>query len=86
IKGFSTRVLEGEVHTSKPSTRHERLMLEPVWEKQNEEREDEDLSYTEHIIVLFETERSVTDSIASHMKDARVITLNEAVGHIAERY
>ncbi|MCV2515295.1 amino acid adenylation domain-containing protein [Bacillus subtilis] len=86
IKGFSTRVLEGEVHISKPSTRHERLMLEPVWEKQDEERKDEDPSYTEHIIVLFETERSVTDSIASHMKEARVITLNEAVGHIAERY
>ncbi|MCY8299002.1 hypothetical protein MOC56_21600, partial [Bacillus inaquosorum] len=48
--------------------------------------EDEDLSFAEHIVVLFETERSVTDSIASNMKDARVITLNEAEGHIAERY
>ncbi|MCY7785574.1 non-ribosomal peptide synthetase [Bacillus inaquosorum] len=83
IKGFSTRVLEGEVHSSKP---HERLMLEPVWREQNGGYEDEDLSFAEHIVVLFETERSVTDSIASNMKDARVITLNEAKGHIAERY
>ncbi|MCY9087828.1 non-ribosomal peptide synthetase [Bacillus inaquosorum] len=86
IKGFSTRVLEGEVHSSKPLSRHERLMLEPVWREQNGGYEDEDLSFAEHIVVLFETERSVTDSIASNMKDARVITLNEAEGHIAERY
>ncbi|MCY7822955.1 amino acid adenylation domain-containing protein [Bacillus spizizenii] len=86
IKGFSTRVLEGEVPSSKPSSRHERLMLEPVWGEQNGGFVDEDLSYAEHIVVLFETERSVTDSLASNMKDARVITLYEAEGHIAERY
>ncbi|MCO4850729.1 non-ribosomal peptide synthetase [Bacillus vallismortis] len=86
IKGFSTRVLEGEVHSSKPSPRHERLMLEPVWREQNDGFVDEDLSFAEHIVVLFETERSVTDRLASNMKNARVITLNEAEGHIAERY
>ncbi|WP_367387404.1 amino acid adenylation domain-containing protein [Bacillus vallismortis] len=86
IKGFSTRVLEGEVHSSKSSPRHERLMLEPVWREQNGGFVDEDLSFAEHIVVLFETERSVIDSLTSNMKDARVITLNEAEGHIAERY
>ncbi|TYS11712.1 amino acid adenylation domain-containing protein [Bacillus subtilis] len=86
IKGFSTRVLEGEVHSSKSSPRHERLMLEPVWREQNGGFVDEDLSFAEHIVVLFETERSVIDSLASNMKDARVITLDEAEGHIAERY
>lgn len=75
-----------EVPSSKPSSRHERLMLEPVWGEQKGGFVDEDLSFAEHIVVLFETERSVTDSLASNMKDARVITLYEAEGHIAERY
>ncbi|WP_276736066.1 non-ribosomal peptide synthetase [Bacillus sp. (in: firmicutes)] len=86
IKGFSTRVLEGEVHSSKLSSRHDRLMLEPVWKEQSGGLEDGDPSYTEHIVVLFETEGSVTDNLTSNMKDASVITLHEAEGHIAERY
>ncbi|MEC1645619.1 non-ribosomal peptide synthetase [Bacillus halotolerans] len=86
MKGFSTRVLEGEVHSPKPAVTHERLMLEPIWNKQDEVIAKEVTSYGEHLVVFCETERKVSDGIASRMQNVHVITLNETEGNIAERF
>ncbi|QUF67160.1 non-ribosomal peptide synthetase [Bacillus atrophaeus] len=86
IKGFSTRVLDGEVQSSKPAVHSERLMFEPVWNIQESVLGKQVPTYAEHLVVFCEAARHVSDSIVSHMKDVRVITLNEAEGTIAERF
>ncbi|MFT0802662.1 amino acid adenylation domain-containing protein [Bacillus swezeyi] len=86
MKGFSTRVLEGEVHSSKPAFTHEQLLLEPIWNKQDEVIDKDVTSYAEHLVVFCETERNVSEDMASRMQNVRVITLNEAEGNIAERF
>ncbi|MCG8399137.1 hypothetical protein LWS67_21870, partial [Bacillus atrophaeus] len=43
-------------------------------------------SYAEHLVVFCETERNVSEDMASRMQNVRVITLNEAEGNIAERF
>ncbi|TCS93648.1 non-ribosomal peptide synthetase [Hazenella coriacea] len=78
IKGFSTRVLDGEVPLRESLSKTESLLLEPIWKEQVVVSEIEAPEYVEHMVFLCEGVKVAHESISSRMEDVRVVTLDEA--------
>ena len=72
MKGFSSRVLEGEVDSfGTPRV----LMLEPCWKEQAVVREAAVPAYDQHIVVLCEPSAVLWDSIKTKMDKVRCLIL-----------
>ena len=86
IKGFSTRVLDGDVRPAEAASRSECLLLEPVWQEQAIVQREQRPSSIEHIVILCETATVVREHITTQMRDVRVLSLEVRSGTVAERY
>ncbi len=86
MKGFSTRVLEGEAGSIGSSATLGTLMLEPTWKEQAIAREAVAPQYEKHIVMLCEPGKVSQESIESQMNGVRCIILQSDQQGIEERF
>ncbi|MBT2575230.1 amino acid adenylation domain-containing protein [Bacillus sp. ISL-51] len=85
MRGFSTRVLEGDTESIQTSSVSEKIMFEPVW-KEAELSQASGLHADEHLVILCEEARHANGDIASGLKDAGLLMLDGAGKTAAERF
>jgi len=54
MRGFSARILEGELRLSPPKESISTLQLSPIWQQQSISAESAQIEFTEHVILLCE--------------------------------
>ncbi|TCS93645.1 non-ribosomal peptide synthetase [Hazenella coriacea] len=86
MKGFSTRVLDGEVRSTESPSNAESLLLEPVWKEQVVGGETPASEYVEHIVILCECGKTVEENIETLRKDLQVLSLDSNQGSVADRF
>jgi polyketide synthase PksN len=85
MKGFSTRVLEGEVD-SRGSSAIGTLLLEPVWKEEGVAPEAVAPQYAKHVVMLCEPDGVSPESIESRINGVRCISLQSEPKGIEERF
>ncbi|WP_139492062.1 non-ribosomal peptide synthetase [Brevibacillus dissolubilis] len=87
MKGFSTRVMEGDSSNTTASTTSGigSLMLEPAWREQAV-AETAVPAYAERTVILVESCKADAESIQSHIGGAQVLTLDARPATVAERF
>ncbi len=86
MKGFSSRVLEGEVGSANSSEALGTLRLTPCWKEQTALQEDALPDYTRHVVILCETDEIIQESIKTQIKEVRCLTLQSEQRGIEERF
>ncbi|MGS0763567.1 amino acid adenylation domain-containing protein [Syntrophomonas curvata] len=80
MKGFSTRVLEGEFKTPASLSAIGTLMLEPVWKEEAIAGKDESRKYIEHIVIFCEVD------IENQTGGVQSVVLRSEETRIGERF
>ncbi|PRR99354.1 non-ribosomal peptide synthetase [Bacillus atrophaeus] len=83
IKGFSTRVMDGDAPSEAGS---ETLMLKPVWKEQNAAAGAQSHEYAEHLVFFCEYDQEIRDRIEGEMGHVRVFNLDGRPGSLDERF
>lgn len=86
MKGFSTRVLDGEVKSSTVSETPGTLLLEPIWRDQPAARISSAPEYAKHLVFLCEIGSGMEQSLNHPLSQARCITLESYQERIEERF
>ncbi|MDU0812757.1 non-ribosomal peptide synthetase [Bacillus siamensis] len=84
VRGFSTRVLEGDAESAQPSG-SEKVLFTPVW-KEAAAFEKASVRADEHLIILCEDAVHLKDEAASGLKDAELLIAEGEGGTAAERF
>ncbi len=86
MKGFSLRVLEGELGSLKSSTNFGTLMLYPDWREKDIIEEAQVPDYTQHLVMLCEPNEVFQESIETQINGIRCITLQSEQKELGERF
>ncbi|WP_188068931.1 SDR family NAD(P)-dependent oxidoreductase [Brevibacillus brevis] len=94
MKGFTTRVLEGEKAagvaknkgTGEAGKITSTLMLQPVWIEKGIPKEAKAPEYEQHVVMLCEPGKISSESLSSQINGARVLVLQSDQHGIAERF
>ncbi|GAA0835806.1 hypothetical protein GCM10008915_22900 [Bifidobacterium pullorum subsp. gallinarum] len=86
MKGFSTRVLDGEVKSQGLSETPGTLMLEPIWREQPVPIITSAQGYAKHLVFLCEIGLDLQQGMNQQMTQARCITLESSQERMEERY
>ncbi|WP_258298143.1 SDR family NAD(P)-dependent oxidoreductase [Paenibacillus peoriae] len=86
MKGFSTRVLEGEVSLQEHSSGSQPLLLHPVWRERRAEAANQTIPYARRMAFFCEPNGVEHETLASLLSDVDCCVLREDVGNVAERY
>jgi acyl transferase domain-containing protein/acyl carrier protein/SAM-dependent methyltransferase len=86
MKGFSTRVFEGEMSPVGFVETVGTLMLQPVWKEQPISREGISTEYERHLAVLCEPGEGIRQNIEAQMSGARCLILQSENKGIEERF
>ncbi|WGV58343.1 SDR family NAD(P)-dependent oxidoreductase [Brevibacillus brevis] len=94
MKGFTTRVLEGEKAagvaknkgTGEVGKITSTLMLQPVWIEKGIPEEAKAPEYEQHVVMLCEPGKISSESLSSQINGARVLVLQSDQHGIAERF
>ncbi|QBG56188.1 non-ribosomal peptide synthetase [Bacillus amyloliquefaciens] len=85
IRGFSTRVLEGDAESAQSPSGSEKVLFEPVW-KEAAASDEASVHADEHLIILCEEAVHVKDKVASGLKDAKLLFVGSEDETAAERF
>ncbi|MCP4160487.1 MAG: SDR family NAD(P)-dependent oxidoreductase [Deltaproteobacteria bacterium] len=86
MKGFSSRVLVGEVEFPESSSTVGTLMIEPQWKEQEISMDIEVVECTEHLVLLSDPEYFALESFEKDMKDVNIIVMCSKEKSIPERF
>jgi polyketide synthase PksN len=86
MKGFSSRVLEGEVDSRDSSATLGTLLLEPVWKEQCVASEAVAPRYAKHVVMLCEPDEASPESVESQINGVRCLSLQSEQKGIEERF
>ncbi len=86
MKGFSTRVLDGEVKSQGVSETPGTLMLEPIWREQPVPRIVSAQGYAKHLVFLCELGLDLQQSLNRQMSQARSITMESSQERMEDRF
>ncbi|MCP4160488.1 MAG: SDR family NAD(P)-dependent oxidoreductase [Deltaproteobacteria bacterium] len=85
LKGFSSRILEGEVELSESSTAMGTLILESKWKEQEVSIDIEAVEYSEHL-VLCNPKDIALENIEKDMKDVNLLVMHSKEKGITDRF
>jgi polyketide synthase PksN len=85
IKGFSARILEGEIN-SEVKEKIGMLMYQPSWKEQQAALETIVPEYIQHVVMLCELNESTREDITSRLPEVRCIILQAGQKNIEERF
>jgi len=86
MKGFSTRVLEGEGGSVGSPAAIGTLMLQPGWKEQAVAREAAAHDYARHLVMLCEPADVTRESIETHMNGVRCLAMQSEQEGIEDRF
>ncbi len=88
MKGFSSRVLEGEVGSVGSSVAETvgMLRLTPLWKQQDAQGENMASDYADHVVILCEPKKEIQESIETAMKGIHCFTLKSEHSGIDQRF
>ncbi|AJQ29670.1 SDR family NAD(P)-dependent oxidoreductase [Pelosinus fermentans] len=86
MKGFTSRMLEGEVGTIGSSETIETLRLTPCWKEQTAVQEAVLPDYVQHVVVLCEPDGVTLESIKTQMRGVHCLVLQSKENSIEERF
>jgi len=86
LKGFSARVLEGEVGSMSSATSLGSLLLEPDWKEELVAANAVEPAYDQHLVMLCEPGEYYRESIEPHMKGVLCFILESGHSNIAKRF
>jgi polyketide synthase PksN len=86
VKGFTTRVLEGEVGLLGSPVTSETLMFEPIWKEQIVNQKVLPPDYAQHLIIFCEPNKVFNEKIKNYMNNVSCITLQSNQKDIEERF
>ncbi len=85
VRGFSTRVLEGDAESARRLSGSEKVLFAPVW-KEAAASEKASVHADEHLIILCEDACRIKDEAASGLKDAELLIAEGEGETAAERF
>ncbi|WP_446476152.1 amino acid adenylation domain-containing protein [Bacillus velezensis] len=85
VRGFSTRVLEGDAESAQRLSGSEKVLFAPVW-KEAAASEKASVHADEHLIILCEDACRIKDEAASGLKDAELLIAEGEGETAAERF
>lgn len=86
MSGFSSRVLEGDIHAGKASPPIGTLLLRPHWREMPVEEGTEAASHSGHVVILCEFDPSVGAEIGSRIPGVHCRNLKSKNQGVAERF
>ncbi|WP_412679436.1 amino acid adenylation domain-containing protein [Brevibacillus fortis] len=86
MKGFSARVLEGEVETADSKGKIGTLLVHPEWKEQAVVSNAEAPDYTERVMMMVEPHRVSWNHLQTYLNGVRCIPLRSSQEGIAERF
>jgi acyl transferase domain-containing protein/surfactin synthase thioesterase subunit/acyl carrier protein len=86
MKGFTSRMLEGEVGIIGSSETIETLRLTPCWKEQTVLQEATLPDYVQHVVVLCEPDGITLESIKTQMREVHCLVLQSKENNIEKRF
>ena len=86
LKGYSSKVLKGDIDLAGHKTAMGTLMLEPVWKEQAAAWEAESPEYTRHLVMLWEEGEVFCESIQTQMGKVRCLSLQSGQSGMDARF
>lgn len=86
MKGFSCRVLEGEVDPEETNASLETLILRPIWKEKTVDGQATVFGYMQHLVILCEPEKISRETIESQISGVTCLALQSLQKDIGERF
>jgi polyketide synthase PksN len=86
MKGFSARILEGEIGSAGSASTIGTLMFQPCWKEQAVGEEAAASGYTQHVVMLCEPNTITQESIRTNLNGVCCITLQSKAEDIGDRF